>query len=89
MAGQPLMRLPMCGAKTRKGTPCQRSVVLGKTRCPNHGGLSTGPKTAEGRARSAEAVRAYWARRREERRLADLIARDEARTVAYEQNLIG
>ena len=41
----------LCGAKTRKGLPCVRRVVEGNSRCPNHGGLSTGPKTAEGRAR--------------------------------------
>lgn len=41
----------LCGAKTRKGLPCVRRVVEGNARCPNHGGLSTGPKTAEGRAR--------------------------------------
>lgn len=41
----------LCGAKTRKGLRCVRRVVEGNARCPNHGGLSTGPKTAEGRAR--------------------------------------
>jgi hypothetical protein len=41
-----------CGARTRSGRPCMRKVVLGKKRCPNHGGLSTGPRTPEGRARS-------------------------------------
>ena len=41
-----------CGAKTRKGTPCARRAVEGKARCPNHGGLSTGPKTPEGRAKA-------------------------------------
>jgi hypothetical protein len=30
-------------------------------RCSNHGGLSTGPKTANGRARFAEAQRLRWA----------------------------
>jgi len=48
---------PRCGAKTRAGRPCDRKVVLGKTRCPNHGGLSTGPKTPEGKARSLAALR--------------------------------
>ena len=48
---------PRCGAKTRAGRPCQRKVVLGKTRCPNHGGLSTGPKSPEGKARSLAALR--------------------------------
>jgi len=42
---------PKCGAKTRKGTPCQAPPVWDKERdrprngrCKLHGGLSTGPK---------------------------------------------
>ena len=31
-----------CGAKTRKGTPCQNPAMKGKARCRNHGGKSTG-----------------------------------------------
>jgi hypothetical protein len=57
----------LCGALTRKGFPCVRRVVPGKRRCPNHGGLSTGPKTAAGKARIAEAQRARWARYWQER----------------------
>jgi hypothetical protein len=42
--------LRYCGAKNRKGEPCQR--VAGKNgRCANHGGLSTGAKTPEGKLR--------------------------------------
>ncbi len=44
-----------CKAKTRAGTPCRRFPVKGKRRCRLHGGCSTGPRTAEGRARCAEA----------------------------------
>ena len=44
-----------CGAKTRSGNPCSKYPVKGKQRCRNHGGLSTGPKTAAGRARIAAA----------------------------------
>jgi len=40
-----------CRAKTRKGTPCQNPVVTGRNRCRMHGGKSTGPRTAEGKAR--------------------------------------
>lgn len=29
---------PRCGAKTRKGTPCQAPAVAGKKRCRMHGG---------------------------------------------------
>lgn len=51
-----------CGAKTRKGTPCRAKPLPDKTRCRFHGGLSTGPKTLEGRERIAEAQRRRWAR---------------------------
>lgn len=30
----------ICGAKTRKGTPCQRPPVPGRTRCKLHGGAT-------------------------------------------------
>jgi transcriptional regulator with XRE-family HTH domain len=50
-----------CGAKTRKGTPCRAKSEPGRRRCRFHGGLSTGPKTAEGRARIAEAQHKRWA----------------------------
>jgi hypothetical protein len=42
----------ICGAKTRKGTPCKRRDLYLSGRCKLHGGLSTGPITAEGRRRS-------------------------------------
>lgn len=51
----------ICGAKTRKGTPCRCKSEPGKRRCKFHGGMSTGPKTAEGRQRIAEAQRRRWA----------------------------
>ena len=34
-----------CGAKTRKGTACQRPANKKNGRCRLHGGASTGPKT--------------------------------------------
>ena len=40
-----------CGAKTRKGTPCQRPAYKCNGRCSLHGGRSTGPKTEDGLAR--------------------------------------
>jgi hypothetical protein len=36
-----------CGAKNRRGTACS-SPAMRNGRCRLHGGLSTGPKTAEG-----------------------------------------
>lgn len=49
-----------CGAKTRKGSLCGCKPVAGKSRCKFHGGLSTGPKTQEGRERIANAQRLRW-----------------------------
>lgn len=51
-----------CGAKTRKGTPCRAKPIPGKARCKFHGGLSTGPRTPEGKARIADAQRRRWAK---------------------------
>ncbi len=42
-----------CGAKTRSGTPCKRRDLRHGGRCKLHGGLSVGPRTAAGKARSA------------------------------------
>lgn len=44
-----------CGAKTRRGTVCQ-CPGMANGRCRLHGGLSTGPKTAEGIERIRRAV---------------------------------
>jgi hypothetical protein len=49
----------MCSARTRRGTACMRKA-LDNGRCPNHRGLSTGPKTAEGRAQIAARQRERW-----------------------------
>ncbi|PJK28921.1 HGGxSTG domain-containing protein [Minwuia thermotolerans] len=51
---------PTCGARTRQGRPCRAKAVPGKRRCRLHGGLATGPRTPEGRARIAAAQRARW-----------------------------
>lgn len=42
----------MCGAKTRQGTPCKNTRLYNNGRCKNHGGLSTGPRTEEGKTRA-------------------------------------
>jgi hypothetical protein len=47
-----------CGAQTRKGTPC-RCKALANGRCRLHGGLSTGPKTPEGKARALGNLKRY------------------------------
>src|SRR5271154_6002927 len=61
---------PRCGAKTRAGVACQ-APGMANGRCRIHGGTSTGPRTAEGLARSAAArttrgtyAAANWARDR-------------------------
>jgi len=55
------MKGPLCGAKTRQGTPCKAHAIWSTrsrryTRCRNHGGLSTGPRTPEGMERIRQAV---------------------------------
>ncbi|MBK5965226.1 hypothetical protein CCR95_14295 [Thiocystis minor] len=45
---------PVCGAKTRRGTPCQCKPLKRGGRCRFHGGLSTGPRTPEGRIQATE-----------------------------------
>lgn len=55
-----------CGARTRTGAPCRRTG-LGNGRCANHGGLSSGPKTAEGRRRISEVQYKRWAEWRAQR----------------------
>jgi DNA-binding XRE family transcriptional regulator len=49
-----------CQAKTRKGTPCRMQPAPGKKRCKLHGGMSTGPKTVEGRQAISRAQKARW-----------------------------
>ena len=52
---EPTTKPRRCGAKTRSGTPCAKYPIAGKRRCRLHGGMSTGPRTPEGRARIAAA----------------------------------
>ena len=42
-----------CGARTRRGTSCKRKDIYASGRCHLHGGPSTGPRTPEGKKRSA------------------------------------
>ena len=65
---------PRCGARCRDGHACRAPAVWDTVRdrpangrCKLHGGLSTGPKTPEGKQRCAAGRRAYWAARRAER----------------------
>jgi hypothetical protein len=69
------MKEPRCGAKTWRGIPCQAAAIWSTrsrrlTRCKNHGGMSPGPKTAEGIERIRRAVTKhgrYTARAKAER----------------------
>lgn len=47
----------LCGARSKQNDhrPCRQPAIKNKARCRMHGGLSTGPKTPEGKRRSAEA----------------------------------
>ncbi len=50
------IRCLRCGAKSKRtGNQCGAPAMAGKFVCVTHGGRSTGPKTAEGRARCAAA----------------------------------
>ena len=49
---------PRCGARTRT-VECCRQPAMRNGRCRMHGGLSSGPRTAEGRARCAAARRTH------------------------------
>ncbi len=58
---RPKRERPRCGARCRDGGSCKAPPVWDKRldrpvngRCRMHGGLSTGPKTEEGRRRIAE-----------------------------------
>jgi hypothetical protein len=68
MPGQPLLRLPLCGARTRAGHPCRRSVIFfggrKRNRCRNHGGMNPLTRSPETRAKMSEGMRQSWARRK-------------------------
>jgi len=59
-----------CEAHARStGNPCQ-AKALTNGRCKNHGGMSTGPKTQEGRQAVSEATRQRMASGQQKRVLA-------------------
>jgi hypothetical protein len=49
-------KAPRCGARNRRGTPCECPAMRGRRRCRIHGGLSTAARTAEGLERIRRAV---------------------------------
>jgi hypothetical protein len=50
----------ICGARTRRGTSCQKRTLANNGRCKLHGGKSTGPRSVSGRARIAQAQIKRW-----------------------------
>ncbi|MGQ0614997.1 MAG: HGGxSTG domain-containing protein [Planctomycetaceae bacterium] len=78
---------PTCGARTRSGRPCSATPVWDDEldrprngRCRLHGGLSTGPTSAQGRQRIAAAAALRIRRRREALRASNDDAPREGRT---------
>ena len=69
------MQPPRCGARTRKGGFCRAWPVRGRRRCRLHGGMSTGPRTAEGLERSR---RARWKHGHYSREALEARARERA-----------
>jgi len=43
-----------CGAIKKNGIPCGSATLCANGRCKFHGGASTGPRSAEGRAKALE-----------------------------------
>jgi len=64
--------MKFCFARTRDGRNCQKYVMKNKKRCRLHGGLSTGPKTAEGKARIAAA---HWKHGRRSKKFVEMRAK--------------
>ena len=52
-----------CGARTRRGTSCM-CLAMPNGRCRLHGGMSTGPRTPEGRQRVRDGHARYIAAKR-------------------------
>ena len=76
-----------CGAKTRRGTACQRPANKRSDRCGLHGGASTGPQTEQGCAKisavkttNGRHTKAMIAKRKEEAKIAKGL-RDRLRVI--------
>lgn len=46
------VRRDYCDARKKNGEPCRQKSLYRAGRCKHHGGLSTGPKTEEGKQQS-------------------------------------
>ena len=79
---------PRCGARTRCGGEC-RQPAMPNGRCRLHGGLSTGPRTAEGLARCRRARWKHGARSAQVRALLRQAHLQSRRTRALRARLAG
>ena len=81
-----------CGAKTRRGTECQRPAYKHNGRCGLHGGLSTGAHTPEGLRRISAANRKHGRYTKDklerQRRAAEVGRECKAKLKIIEQRLI-
>ena len=58
----------ICGARKKTGERCRSKELHRAGKCRFHGGLSTGPRTPEGKQRAIAAMRAGVERWRESKR---------------------
>ena len=63
---------PRCGARTRTGAPCE-APAMPAGRCRMHGGLSTGPRTADGLKRIRAARTTHGRRTAEMERIRAMV----------------
>src|SRR4030088_3335477 len=70
-----LRQAPRCGARTRRGTPCQSPAVAGKTRCRMHGGAAGGG-APEGRRNGKYRHGGFTTEAIDERRRLEALIRD-------------
>lgn len=81
-----------CGAKTRRGTECQRPAHKRNGRCGLHGGLASGARTPEGLQRISAAnlkhSRYTKAKLERQRRAAEVGRECKAKLKIIEQRLI-
>jgi hypothetical protein len=83
--------VPRCQAKSkRSGDQCGKPAMRGKAVCRTHGGASTGPRTAQGRKRCAEArtIHGREGRATRQRRAEKLKELGEIETLMIDAGLI-
>ena len=64
------LEVPRCHARSKRSQlQCCKAAMRGKSVCRSHGGLSTGPKTKQGRKRCAEVNYVHGWETREKREI--------------------